>query len=287
MVSISEFIAEIESDFSTYTKDIDKVSIKYDVIEQLRKFGLNIAENYEIVLQVQNSKAQLPDNFKSLNLALKLSPQGCDTSDLEDLYDSYIYKERIESPRYFDEVNQEYINPTCSKVVTEVIHYKNKNYKFYYDYEWLSLAEGLNKTDLSADCLNLHPMIQGKYPYRISITNNTLNTNFSEGQIYLQYKSLPVDENGEVVIPEYTTGDILTYITQYVKIRIAEKLIVNNLNPIGIQQLYPVWKQEIGTLRQNAKKEARFHGLGTNWHKIIKAKNRKETVSFNLPNLNF
>lgn len=287
-MKITELIAELESDFPTYAKDIDKVSVKYDVIQQLRLFGLNIAEDFEQVLQVKNSKATLPDNFKSLTMALKLKPCGHHyEGNEEDLIDSYIYRERIETPRYFDEVNQEYVNPGCSTVITESINYKKSPLKFYYNYEWLSLVKGVNKTDLSTDCLNLHPSIRDTYPHKINITGNTINTNFSEGQIYIKYKSLPIDEDGEIIIPQYTTGEILAYIIQYVKVRIAEKLIANNLNPIGISQLYPMWKNELPMLKRAARRESLFYGLNTDWHKKIKILNARDIAVFNLPNLNF
>jgi hypothetical protein len=56
---------------------------------------------------------------------------------------------------------------------------------------------------------------------------NHKNTNFKKGLIYIKYNSLPSDENGEITIPIITTGDILRYITNYVKIQIAENLILN------------------------------------------------------------
>lgn len=287
-MNLTQFISEIESSFPTYARDLDKVSIKYDVLQQLRIFGLNIAEMHEKVLKVRNSKAILPNNFKSLKLALKLQAVGCNIQgDIEDFTKSYIYKERIENGRWFDEVNQQYVDTGCATIIRESINYPQGKADLFYDFTWLSVVKGIKKDVVSGDCLNLHPSIRNAYPHEINITGNTLNTNFTEGEIYIQYYGLPTDETGEIVIPEYTTSDILTYITQYVKVNIAERLIQNNLNPQGIVQLYPNWKSELTMLKRAALSEAKFAGLDKNWNKKFKKLNREYMSSFNLPNLNF
>lgn len=287
-MKLSEFIAEIESSLSNYAQDIDKTSIKLNVIQQLKIFGRNIAIIKEKVLHIENSRTDLPEEFKSLRLALKLNPIGCEyKGNREELEGSYIYRQRIENPMYFDEVNQEYVKTCCQKIVTETIKVGDSPLKMYYDQQWLSLVQGIQKDSIDAECLNLHPAIRNSYPNEISINNLSLNTNFSKGDIYIQYYSLPVDEDGEIIIPEYTTGDIYRYIEQYVKVKIAEDLIVNNKNPMGIGQLYASWKQELPYLKSAALKEAKFASLPKNWGKKFKSLNQKNTSIFALPNLNF
>lgn len=283
-MKISEFIAEIESNFPTYAKDLDKVSIKYDVLQQLRIFGLNIAQVSEQVLQVSNSKATLPEDFKSLKLALKLKAAG---HNIQGEVDSYTYKETVENYKWFDEVNQEYVDDGCPKIVRESINFPKGKVNFFYNYSWLSLVRGIKKNVISKDCLNFHPSIRNAYADEINITGTTLNTNFTDGEIYIQYYGLPTDEEGEIIIPEFTTGDLLTYITQYVKVNIAERLIQNNLNPQGISQLYPTWKSELPMLGIKARKEAIFNNLDKDWNKKFKALNRRDIAVFNLPKLNF
>lgn len=289
MTTLSEFTAEILSKFPTYEKDIDRVSIKTDVIDRLRKFGNNIAYLEEDVLEVVNSKVLLPESFKSLKAALKVDPIGFSTNGpKENMTNSYIYKQSIENAVEYDRGTQEYIQ-ICEdpKIITEKITINNSNLEVYHSPTWLSLVKGFNKTSLAANCLNLHPTIRNKYPHEINIINRTLNANFASGQIYIQYYSLPTDEEGEIVIPEYTTGDIYNYIENYIKTRIAEDLIANNLNPQGISQLYPVWKQEQRELKRAAFVESKFHGAGKNWQERLKKRNRQETKRFEVPFLNF
>lgn len=288
MTTLTEFIAEIMAKFPTYEKDIDEVSIKTDVIDRLRKFGNNIAYLNESIEEVINSKVTLPEDFKSLKVGLKITPKYYNiTGEEKNITESYIYKERIENPAYFDRVTQEYITSCDTKLITEKITINNSNLNCYYQPQWLSLTSGFNKTGFGVDCINLHPSIRNSFPHEINITGKTLNTNFTEGKIYIQYYALPTDEEGEIIIPEYTTGDIYNYIENYVKVRIAEDLIANNLNPKGIVQLYPTWKQEQRELKKAAMTESKFKGAGKQWQSKLKKRNRQEIRKFELPLLNY
>lgn len=288
MTTLTEFTSEIINKFQAYEKDIDKVSIKTDVIDRLRKLGNNITYLNESIETVVNSRVILPEDFKSLKIALKVDSVGYNIEgDKNNITDSYIYKERIENPAYYDEINQKYVTTCDSKVITEKITINNSNLNYYYSPTWLSVTKGFNKSSFDSKCLNLHPTIRNSYPHEININGKTLNTNFSTGQIYIQYNALPTDENGEIVIPEYTTGDIYNYIENYVKIRIAEDLITNNLNPKGITQLYPTWKAEDRELKSAALKEAKFKGAGKKWQERFKKRNMQEIRKFQLPLLNY
>jgi hypothetical protein len=284
---LEEFISEIETTFSNYaeTNDLDRISIKSWVLTCLRKFGKNITEKRETIVEVKNSKALLPEGFKSLHLALRVTPDSyCLNGDEKEIKQSFVYKQRIENPVVWDTIFQEYIVNNCeTKLVTERLFINSSWIDFYYKPEWLSLVDGIQKDTLDVDCLNLHPSIRGTQRNKINITNRTINTNFEEGKIYLQYNSLPVDEDGEVIIPEYSTGDIYNYIENYVKIKIAENLILNQKNPQSLMQLLPMWKQDDRRLFIEAKSEANYKGLGKTWHKEMYQKNRQYQKLFILP----
>lgn len=286
-MTLSEFTAEIENSLESFVSsgDIDRNTIRLNVLTQLRIFGNNITELKEKVLDIENSKVKLPDEFKSLRLALKIEPFGCDSK--EDLSDTYIYRQRIENPAYFDEVNQEYITSCNSKIITETITLNNKAVNFYYHPQWLSLTKGIKKDTLAVDCLNINPAIRNSYPHQINITNTTLNTNFSKGQIYIQYNALPTTDEGEIIIPELTTGDIFRYLEVYIKVKLAEDIIANNKNPQGLTQLYSMWTQQLPQLKRAALVESKFSGLDKNWGKVFKARNKADMSKFNLPNLTF
>lgn len=282
MVTLDQFIAEIETIFSNYaeTGDIDRISIKTWVIERLRKFGKNICDFREEVVEVKNSRALLPENFKSLHLAIKISQYGQPT--VEDT--SILYKQYIENPAIYDAITDEYIVNYCeSKVITERLFTNKKIDSLYYRPELLSLTGSLKSDSIDAKCVNLRPNIRNNYPNKISITSRTLLTNFKEGKVYIQYNSLPVDEEGEIVIPILTTGDILKYIQNYVKIQIAENLILNNKNPQGVSQLLSYWLQQDRVLELNARSEANWSGLSENWDRKYYKKSLENRNLYNLP----
>jgi len=284
-MTLEELFAEIETTFSNYaeTGDIDRVTIKTVVIQKLRKFGKNICEKRETIIDVKNSQALLPENFKSLHLALKL--EDFDLQELET--DRMVATRRyVENPAVFDRISNDYIVNHCdTKVITEYIRTGTESIQKYYLPQFLSLQKGIQKDTLDVDCLNLHPSIRETYPHTISITNRALRTNFKEGKIYIQYNSLPVDEDGEITIPEITTGDIRDYILNEVKIKIAEELIANNKNPTGLSQLFSMYKQENRNLFIAAKSEANWNGLGDDrkWATKMHLKNRQNMNIYNLP----
>ena len=286
-MTLEEFIAEVETTFKNYaeTGDIDRISIKMWVIHCLRQMGNNICDIREKIVDVRNSQVLMPETFKSVKLALKLKPEGYKIlGDMQQAQESYIYKQRIEEPAWFNTVTREYETTCKSKIITEKILLNSQPAEFYYTPQWLSVTKGIKKDSFDVECLNLRPEIRNSYDYMISVNNRTINTNFREGQIYVQYNSLPSEgENEELVIPELTTLDLVHYIDCYVKVKISESLIAGNLNPQGLTQLYQVWVQSLVGLKRAALTETKFHGLSKNWEKRLKAMNEKQISTFNLP----
>ena len=280
-MTLSQLQAEIETSLSNYVQDIDAITVKMWVIQRLRIFGNNIAELKETVVKVENSKATLPEDFKSLKMALKVKGVGCNTPS-KDVTDTYIYKQRIENPAYYDEINQTYVTTCNPKLITETITINNHPVEFYYQHEWLSLVKGIKKDSIAVDCLNLHPSIRNTYKKEINISGNTLNANFNSGQIYIQYNAIPT-EDGEIEIPEITTGDILEYIKKYVLTQIVENLIVNGKAQSQLNQVYQIWMSELPALKRLALTESKFAGLNKNWTKNFKTLNKREFSFFNLP----
>lgn len=289
-MNLTEFIAEIETELRSFTDTglVDRITIEQIVINKIKKFGANVLDLKETIIDIENSTAQLPKDFRAMKLALKLNAEGYTIDGRkENLKDSYIYYQRIENPVVWSEITQEYIRNCESKLVTETITINDSKAKFYYKPEYLSLVKGIKKDFLTNDCINIHPSIRNTYPHQISITNQTLNANFKKGQIYLQYRGLPTDEYGDILIPEFTTNEIYDYIKLAVKVQLAEEWILNDENPKGLTQLLPMWKQELPRLQRGAMIEAKFGNLSKDWHKKFKAMNKRDFVIFTLPNLRF
>ena len=90
-------------------------------------------------------------------------------------------------------------------------------------------------------------------------------------------------EDGEISIPEISTSSILSYIENYVKIRIAENLILNNKNPTNLQPLLQMWLGQNRQLYLEAKSESNWAGLNKNWHKGYKKRLQIEMSQYSLP----
>jgi hypothetical protein len=283
-ITIAEFLAEIETIFANYTdsNDLDRISIKGWVIDRLRMFGKNICDYREMVVGVKNSRALLPENFKSLSLALKIDTEFL-KNNLE-RYKEIPIKKYITHDVVWDSLSQSYIKDNCqSQEVIESLIIDRQPIETFTRISPLSLTKGIQKSTLDIDCYNLHPSIRNSYEHQINITNRTINTNFKTGLIYLAYNSLPSDEEGEIVIPIISTGHLKEYIENYVKIKIAENLILNNRNPQGAGQLLPMWRADDNKFFIQAKSETNWGGLDKNWQKRIQQKKIENINRFNLP----
>lgn len=286
-ITLDEFIAEIESTFKIYadTNDIDRVLIKTIVINELRKFGKNICDKREAIVDIKNSQVLLPENFKSLILALKLTPN--EELDCKDNTEKRLIIERqhIENPAEWTTTTRDYFVNYCeSKIVTEKVYAYNERVDKFYTPHFLSLYKGFSNSSLDTNCLNLHPSIRDSYSDKISITNRTLRTNFREGKIYIQYNSLPEDEDGEIVIPILSTGSILNHIKNKVRIELGQHLILSQLNTSGLKELLPIWLQNERLYFIEAKSEANWAGMNQKeWTKQRQQRNRVEQNRFNLP----
>ena len=286
-ITLDEFIAEIESTFKIYsdTNDIDRVLIKTIVINELRKFGKNICDKREAIVDIKNSQALLPENFKSLILALKLTPN--EELDCKDNTEKRLIIERqhIENPAEWTTTTRDYFVNYCeSKIVTEKVYAYNERVDKFYTPHFLSLYKGFSNSSLDTNCLNLHPSIRDNYSDKISITNRTLRANFREGKIYIQYNSLPEDEDGEIVIPIISTGSILNHIKNKVRIELGQHLILSQLNTSGLKELLPIWLQNERLYFIEAKSEANWAGMNQKeWTKQRQQRNRVEQNRFNLP----
>lgn len=282
-ILFSEFMAEIESIFQSYaeTNDIDRISVKGWVIDKLRGFGKNICETREAVMTVENSKVLLPENFKSLILALKVEGE---IYPREERFTETPFKKYVTNDVVYDSVSMEYIKNSCqSQIIIESLIQEKEYFGKYMDVFPLSLVKGIQKNSLDVDCYNIHPSIRNTYPHQINITNRTINANFKKGLIYVKYNSLPSDEDGEIAIPILTTSDIYRHILLDVKIRIVENLLINNRNAESLKQLLQLWLPQLRQSYIEAKSEANFFGLKKGWEKEMYNKNRQNQNRYNLP----
>ena len=261
-VSLEQFTAEIETSLSNYAEsnDIDRQSIKTWVIQALRKFGKNICEKNETVVEVKNSRALLPETFKSLTFAVKVKTKPFTEEESKQLVNEKSY---IQNPAVYDILSGDYIVNYCQTYITTEQTYTNVEPTKFYGYELLALSPNINKDTIDTNCFNLHPIISAK-PNEISIVSRNMTCNFENGFVFLRYNSLPQVEN-EIAIPIITTGAIHDYIENNITLKIAKNLIFNNKNASGLKELYSSLKADDFTLLHAAQTEAKMGGLSKGW----------------------
>lgn len=283
-MTIDEFIAEIESDLSIYAEsgDIDRVTIKSIVLNELKMFGNNILNDYEYVIDIENSRGKLPDNFRSLWAAIKCDPYAVyfKDEDRDKLQTSYYWKRTTTSDCILNPETNEY-ESGCDKVITEEILYHDAHMRFTYtNPTWLTLTKGFNKNFCAKGCLNLRRDIRNTSPHEINITNGYMNTNFSSGNVYIQYKGFEQDENGDIVIPETWNGKLFKYLQWYVKYRITINLLEKNRKPDSLRPLLELYRQESELARAQALTESKLSKINKRTFQVLKNRNRTETLKY-------
>jgi hypothetical protein len=279
--NIESLIAEVRSDLSKYSDAglIDDNSIYRDIVLGLKKFGNDLTELQETVVDVKEGYGSLPESFFSLYAAYLCEPAYYKCTDIEyhDLQQSYFYRERVESSSKWNEC-EGCCEVKEEKVIKENLYFKRGKAEFYYQNPTLlTLGKTFKKSACHSNCRN---KLAKDNPNEIVIYGTTLQTNFPEGSVYMQYYGLPMDENGKIDIPETKNGFLETYLEYHVKRRLAERLLGNN-DATGLSQLYSIYAQQEQIALKNASgniKMSRINPLQTRVR--IQRLNRLETLSY-------
>ena len=283
----SELIADITTSLKDYDEAglVDYISIDFWIKNALKEFGGNLMEASETTIEVIDGKANLPENFYSLALALKCNPYGYSCSDEETkkhLQSSFFYKERLENQIYWDNQTGEVpcVEGEDCRHIVEAIYFHDKTKKasiYYNNIEILRLVQGYKKVKCDKGCPNL---MEYESPYEISIHNNIVQCNFESGYIYMRYRGLPTDDDGELLIPEIQRNKIQEYIKYTCIRRTLENLMLSSDDPNVGQKLAYFEQKERETYHQ-AKNDATVEGM-LGWKDRIKYKNRRYTRKFEL-----
>lgn len=281
MSNYKALIAEVTSEFQKYSDSglIDENSLYRDIVKGVKRFGNDITTLQETVVTVKNGQVKLPDNFHSLYVAALCEPLGYEKSpniEIHDLQSSYFYRERTSQKNTWNECN-----PCCKEqeenIIKENLYFKQDLVSFYYKNPvLLKLGKTFLKDSCHAKCRN---KIVRDNPNEIVINGVTLYTNFDEGSIYMQYYGLPMDEDGQLDIPDTNTGHLETYLEYYLKRRLAERLMGNN-DAQGLSNLYSIYKQEEQVALRNASNELKMARITPTSMKRIRRINKLESLTY-------
>jgi len=283
-----QLIAEILTDLRQYDESglIDYRSLNMWIKNELKRFGANITILTEKVLDVEDGKVELPEDFWTLHLAVKCKQEGWEGEHQEDrelVQDSQWYKQSTTTNYVWDNQSQSHKEESY-KTVEEKIFYKDRVTNVRYKEPiLLRLTKGFKKEFCAPGCKNMQQRLTASANYEINILGNILQTNFKNGHIYMQYNALPTDEDGDIYIPDVRS--LQEYLMYYAKRKILEGLWINDDDVNLINKLQYISAKEKETFGL-AMTQVKMEGLG-NWDKKLKSKIIAESNRFErmFPNL--
>lgn len=281
-----ELIAEVTTSLKQYEESglIDQKTLRLALKNALKTFGTNIMVLNEQVIDIDNAEAMLPEDFWSLEVAIK-----CDINGYKIVQGSRhnittdFYTQKIESTYEWD--NQ--ANSHTQSDYKEVIHRQYFQNDTAIDFRYggfmpLRLTRGIKKENLSKNCKNA--LLNFKSDYEINIVNSKIQTNFKKGYVYMQYNALPTNERGELEIPD--DSNLVNYLTYLLKRVTLENIWMNGDDPDLINKIQYNLRME-KDYESRARTSVKFEALGQDWAKKLKISMRKSTNVFErmFPNL--
>lgn len=271
-------IAEILSSVRQYDESglVDYRSINRWITNELRRFGSNLMQLTEKVIEVENGEAVLPENFYTLYLAVK-----CDATSHEFIEGCRDNIERSNSWTQRLETTYEWDNQSNShkgvdfKCIEEKVVTRNCSMIFRYSNpQILKLTKGIKREYCANACKNIKVM---QAPNEMNILMNKMQFNFKKGFVYLQYYGLPTTEDGDLYIPDIR--NLEEYLIAYCKRKILEDLWMND-DDVNLVNKLSYMKQEENALYGYAQTQVKFESLSKNWDSRIRLKNIRETNKF-------
>lgn len=258
MTNIDAIIAQVLSQFKRYNVSdvIDENSMYRDVILAIRGFGNDITTLQEEIVEIRNGEGKLPDNFYRLKGAILCQPDNVYFHNVE-------YRQLVEIGYVsnLSEITSRWniCDNDCCNEVSDSIHTKeiyfaeNSRVKLNYrKIKYLRLGRSIDKKLCTTDCDNFGISNDED---EIIIVKDKIKANFNEGSVYILYRGFPLNEEGEMDLPETPNGYLEKYIEGLLKVETAERIITNGDNVEGLMRLYTPWKQDLTVLKRKASNE--------------------------------
>ena len=221
MIKFSNFLAEIKRSFRQYDSAnlINDMDVYEWVIQGLNALNILPTIRIETILNIKNNKAKLPDGFKSIYYAIKCEPHSyridVENKDIEQ--DFYFYKVRELKKQEWNSCDACDTIETDTCVVERTFLHTGEKVDFYYKNLQpikLKITPYIKRTQCDKECVNFK---MNSSTYEISINNNTVYTNFKDGNIFMVYNGYEEDEEGYILIPDTLEGNLSKYLKAYVK----------------------------------------------------------------------
>jgi len=278
-----QIIAEIKNKLKVYDQQglLDDISLNNGIKENIKEFGGNIMNEYQVALVVEKGRAKLPDNFWALKAAVKCEQEGYVEEKTEKHIQRRVsYLEWTEIKDYYNYLD---VKPCTededTKYITETLFFEtaNKAYKFYYKQpKLLNLIPHVYKVRCDSDCPNLTS--NSEYDISIDENHNYITTNFNEGFIWVWYKGLPCDEAGNLMIPDTSRDKLKNYIIYFAIVRTLQDLLLSEDDPNIFNKLQ-IFQPLMDQYYYEAKSESISKGL-LGWSTRLINNNRRNTNKY-------
>jgi hypothetical protein len=280
-MTISNIIAEVKTELSQYEASgmLDEISLNNWAKRALKSFGNLATTLQEKTIEVKNGKAKLPEGFYSFRLAAKCEPKeakiikGCEE---DELVNTFFYRVRTETLKEWDNQSNKFQDGLYKEVV-EKTYFKNGTAEVDYYFHrprLLRLTNSFKKELCSDSCANLSKALTNSSPYEINILGDYIQTNFTEGFIYLQFYALEKDDNGDIIIPELSNDQLAEYITYHLKRKSLESIWISDDD--SVQNKIQFLKQMEEDARLKAMSAAKIESVsGYGWWNTIQNRNKR------------
>lgn len=271
-------VAEILTELKKYDESglIDYKSLNRWIKNELKRFGNNVMQLTETVLRVENGIADLPENFFSLYFAVKCTPESYQFEEgcKENLQSSHFWTQRLENTYEWDNQSNSHKNTNFKLIEERIVFKDNTTVRFKYNNPiLLKPVKGIKKDSIAVKCKNLNI---NNSPYEFNIVGEKMQFNFTDGDVYIQYYGLPLDQSDDLLIPD--SRNLEEYLIAYCKRKIMEIIWLNDDDTNLVNKLQFL-QQEEARLYGLAQTEVKFNALG-NWAQKIKRNNILETNKY-------
>lgn len=279
-----ELIAEILTEVRQYDESnlVDYRSLNRWIKNEIKRFGVNVMTLTESFIPVENGKATLPEAFYQLKKAMQCKAQSyyVDEGCRQGILESNTWRVRTEKLVEWDNMS----NQSDFKCVEEKVVFGNcHGIVRYTPPVMVKLKNGKRNISCAGDCANLG--IQSS-PYEISVSKDTIYTNFNEGTLYLEYYAIPTDEEGDLIISD--NRNVQEYLIAYCVKKIIQQIWTND-DDTNLANKMSFYIGEESRLFPLAMTSVKMEALASSdWDTKLKQKNARDTNRYErmFPQLN-
>lgn len=236
--TFNQVLEDVSVDFSMYS--LENMIEPQQLIKVVQRvnydLGLRINMTKEAVIDIENRKVRLPDDFYVMNYALLCGSYTLQTPALSGTHTEDVILTNIPDNT---PCNSVCIND-CGQYI-QVVQKLTYETRYYEVNAPVSLA-GDSKT-LSCDC----PDNSWKSPFRGQLKNGFIYMNIETGKVYINYQGALEDDEGNLMVIDNPT--INEYYEYALKQRILENLYMNGED---VMQKLNLIEQRYRAARNNA-----------------------------------